>query len=112
METAMSSSDVDWMDNLPDDQMYTFDDIPKYAYVVLNGDAGYVIDKGEHVMPTMDARHLVIEVSDSDEKTVHEKLVNKYLYENKRLWVDWTKTLGPHVDTGGLSFPEPQPVLE
>lgn len=110
--TMKHDAGYDWVDTLPSDQPYTFDDIPKYAYVVLNSRPGYVIDKGSHVVPSMSARHLCVEVSDSDEKTVHEKLVNKYLYEGRRLWVDWTETLGPHVDGGGMDFPAPQPVME
>jgi len=102
----------DWTADLPDDMTFTFDDIQPYAYVSLSGDGGYVIDKGDHVVPPMDARHLLIEVSDDREIKLHEKLVNKYLYEGKKLWVDWTKTLGPHVSTGGLDYPAPQPVTE
>lgn len=118
MVTTMGDN-INWAENLPDDQLYSFDDIEKYTYVRLRGDEGFVVDKGDHIMPTMDARHLQVEIyndnsgsSYREKQNVHEKLVNKFLYENKNLWVDWTGRLGPHVDTGSMDFPAPQPVTD
>lgn len=93
-------SDYTWIgDDVPDDQLYTYEDIEKYSYVILNGKPGYVIDKGDHIVGSMDGiGHLLIEPYDGDgrDRKVHEKLVNRYLYEKHRLWVDWRGDLGPH----------------
>lgn len=82
----------------PDDQLFTFEDIEKYTFVRVNGDPGYVIDKGSHLEDAINARHVLIEFLDEDRDsfTIHEKLVNERLYKKRKLWVDWTGGLNPH----------------
>lgn len=80
------------------DQQYTFDDIELYAHVVLKGDHGWVLDKGDHVAPEIKHwRHLYIEFNDNDRDStnLNEKLVNKYLREKEVLWVDFDNMLFP-----------------
>lgn len=75
------------------EQMLTFDDVPKYALVKLRGYTGYVLDKGEHV-GQRDGRHMLIsyeaENAPSSETKLHERVVNKYLHEQRNLFVDFT----------------------
>lgn len=76
------------------DQLYTFDDIPLYARVYYMGRLGWVIKKGEDIVNTVsDSRHLKIQYKEKHANRkhshVHEKLVNKFLRKQERLWVDF-----------------------
>lgn len=75
---------------------YTFDDIEPYTYVVLRGRPGWVLDKGDHVVDTVEnAEHVYIEFADDNDNgddssiRLHERFVNKYLKNRETLWVDW-----------------------
>lgn len=99
----MNRHEYSWVNgDVPDDQLYTYDDIEKYTYVIVNGVQGYVLDKGQHLVKAVDARHMLVERHNQDHKDdelrLHEKLVNRYLYEQDRLWVDWDGQLGPHAN--------------
>lgn len=82
----------------PDDQIYTFEDIEKYTYVLLDGNPAHVIDKGKHIHDAVNARHMLIEPLDEDREPVilHERLVNERLYKRRRLWVDWENRISPY----------------
>lgn len=75
------------------EQEKTFDDVPKYALIKLRGETAYVLDKGEHV-GNRDGKYMLIsyesENASSSETKLHERVVNKYLHEQKNLFVDFT----------------------
>lgn len=80
-----------------DESLFTFDDIPENAHVYFRGISGWVTKMGDDVAPQVNARHIEISLQESiggrDTIRLHERLVNKYLHEKRRLWVN----LGNHM---------------
>lgn len=83
---------------MPDDgvhpeQTKTFDDIPKYSLIKLRGYIAYVLDKGEHI-GQRDGKFMLVSYESENaprtETQIHERVVNKYLHEQKNLFVDFT----------------------
>lgn len=79
------------------DQLFTFDDIERYETVVYNGDLGYVFEKGSDVS-VANGEHLKIEFVETDNRAtddmvIRRNLVNKYLREQRQLWVDFGHNL-------------------
>lgn len=81
-----------------DDQLYTYDDVERYSRVVYRGNEAYVIEKGDDVVSESDNRHIKIRYKDRphnrDTRTIMERHVNKYLAQQRILWVDWNEKLG------------------
>lgn len=72
----------------------SFDEIEPYNRAIYNGRPCYILDKGDHLVnrrDLQDEKHLYLEFYDSDKDpiTLHESLVNKYLREKRRFWVDF-----------------------
>jgi hypothetical protein len=96
------------------DPRKTFDDIERYQYIVFRGDPGYVLEKGEHILPASSGSHLQIEIFGEREegtKTIplHERIVKRYLNQREKLFVDWDDTVSLHSDSPTKDFPEPVP---
>lgn len=94
MKTMRNGTVCELPDNgVHPEQTKTFDDIEKYTLVRLRGNWAYVLDKGEH-LKDRDGRYLLVsyesENVSSDQTTIHERVVNKYLHEQKNLFVDFT----------------------
>lgn len=74
-------------------QLYTFDDVPKYRRVYYMGRLGWVVQKGHTVREGSDGRHIKIQYKEKHANRkyskIHEKLVNRFLRNKKRLWVDF-----------------------
>jgi hypothetical protein len=83
-------------------QLYTFDDIPKYCRVYYMGRLGWVVQKGYNVRDNNGDRHIKIQYKEKHAgkkySKVHEKLVNKFLRKQKRLWVDFDKQFEEYHD--------------
>lgn len=79
-----------------DDGLLTFEDVNLYTKCEYKGERGWIIDKGEHLIPEVDSRHLRIEFEfDMEPAMVHERLVNRRLKEGRELWVDFDHKLTP-----------------
>jgi len=102
---------------LPDDavhpdQVMTFDDVELYCYVRLRGDPGFVIDKGDH-LSNRDGRHLLISFTEGadrekNETKLHERVVNKYIHENKHLFVDFQNIIPMGKEPQNYTVPLPE----
>jgi len=88
-----------------DDQMFTFEDIGLYMKCEYRGHRGWIVEKGDHVSKrdNTDASHIKIkydpgeEVAGRDESRLHERIVNKALRKDGRLWVDFGhRMMGEH----------------
>lgn len=74
----------------------TFDDVNLYTKCEYKGERGWIMDKGDHLIPEVDSRHLNIEFeADIESAMVHERLVNRRLAEGRELWVDFDHKLTP-----------------
>ena len=87
------------------DQMFTFEDLELYMKCEYRGHRGWIIEKGEQVSNSgaSNARHIKIkydpgeELAGRDESRLHERIVNKALRKNGRLWVDFGhRMMGEH----------------
>ena len=86
------------------DQIFTFEDVELYMKCEYRGHRGWVIAKGDDVSNHgSDARHIKIkydpgeELAGRDESRLHERIVNKALRKNGRLWVDFGhRMMGEH----------------
>jgi len=80
-------------DGVHPDQLMAFDDVPLYSLVKLRGYTAYVIDKGEHIGQN-DGRYMLLSYesanSPRNRTRLHERVVNKYLHEQRNLFVDFT----------------------
>jgi hypothetical protein len=77
---------------VPDDQTYTFEDVESGMLCFFKGREAIIGQKGAEIVPSTRGRHLVLYYTDdngTDERRIHEALVNKYLYQKKKLWVDF-----------------------
>lgn len=84
-----------------DDQLFTFRDVPKYAYVVFRGHPGYVTQKGRNVHPYATGLHMKIQYVNGgpggrNSSKLAKSLVNKYLREKHSLWVDFAEDMHPY----------------
>lgn len=110
--TMRNGQVVELPDNgVHDDQVMTFDDVPLYAYCILRGDPAFVLDKGDH-LDDRDGRHLMLSFTPrssrkSDQINLHERVVNKYLHENKHFFVDFTEDV-PEGVRNDYDFPIPE----
>lgn len=73
--------------------LFGYEDIEPPAKCILRGHSGVIGDKGEYILENTKGRHIHVFYT-SDEKAgedamVHENLVNKYLKEKRKLWVDF-----------------------
>lgn len=77
----------------------TYDDIEPYTRVVIDGYNGWIIDKGEHIVESVeDGGHIYVEFveeagHDSGSRRMHENLVNHHLENREHLWVDFGNRL-------------------
>lgn len=82
-----------------EEQVLGYDDLEPYTRVKLDGREGWVLDKGPHVIGEVEEHeHIYIEFTTSERgkdsfRRMHENLVDKYLRERKKLWVDWDNRL-------------------
>lgn len=114
-QTVMRNGEVV---ELPDtgehrDQVMAFRDVPLYSYVILRGNPGFVLDKGEHLSDS-DGKHMLISFTpqssrESDETKLHERIVNKYLHESKHMFVDFTHDVPTGV-SNDYNIPLPEEV--
>jgi len=81
----------------------TFDDIECGCLASLNGRQAIVIAKGEHVSHKRDGRHVQIQFIDEENEKefqakpkLRENIVNRYLKEKRRLWIDFDHRLNPY----------------
>jgi len=70
----------------------SFADIQPGMFVNLRGKEGYVVDKGNHIMPDTESSHIQVWFTDSKnrDKFLHEGVVNRWLNRGTDLWVDWS----------------------
>lgn len=76
-----------------------YEDVEKYTWCRFRGRYGWVMDKGDHVSDKAVGRHILIDYEDDEEPStarLHENLVNKYLRDQKWLWVDFGEKLCPY----------------
>jgi len=74
---------------------FTFDDIPKYAFCRYRGIPGFVVDKGYGVSEKAGGKHIKIELQYTtdgvrDDPILHERLVNRFIRQQRKLIIDWT----------------------
>lgn len=80
-------------------ELFTFEDIEEYDYVRYKGQQGYVLDKGEHLVPDVDASHIHIQLDTGAAVNVHEDLVTRRLAENSaELWCDFNNHVTRNID--------------
>lgn len=86
---------------------YTFEDIEPYSYVHLDGQRGWILDKGDHLAETNDptSEHIMVQLvpdsenEEAEEKLLHERVVNIYLRDQRKLWVDFGNRIAPSGDS-------------
>lgn len=81
-----------------EEQLFDFDDIELYTRVYWRGRPGWILDKGYHVSDgDPDARHILVQYEGNydgrREANIHENIVNKYLADGRKLWVDFDEHL-------------------
>lgn len=90
------SSNYETDDEVPDEQVYTFDDVEEGQWCQYKGRPGIIVDKGDHIIDGHEQPHLVIQFTEGDghpNKRFCESIVNKYIYEKNKLWIDFERKI-------------------
>jgi hypothetical protein len=82
---------------------YSFEDIEPYTFVRYNGRPGWVLDKGNHLVPSIPhSSHIHIQFTDdpdrdhkNETKEMHENVVDQYIEQGRRLFIDFEDALMP-----------------
>lgn len=105
---ASSGNQTTNKDGTTDDQQYTFEDIKRYTRCEWLGNFGWIMDKGDHLHPSVPTtEHLYIEYKNEngerDNVKLRKELVNKYLRNREKLWVDFGDVLYPECNLNNNS---------
>lgn len=81
------------------DPVMTFEDVEPYQFVVYRDCGGYILDKGDHVLPHVADEYVSIDFIDTgpagnSQTNLSKTLVNKYLRKKEKLFVDF----GHHIE--------------
>lgn len=84
----------------PTKMLYSFDDIRIGNIGEFCGRRVLVVAKGEDVSQSIEGRHIQLQYIDNSETSrrpkVKENVVNRYLNEQRRLWIDFDFVLDPY----------------
>jgi len=83
-------------------EAYSFEDISKYDRVYYLDYEAIVIEKGSNVSSVKGEQIKIEYLGDGPSRanttTLQKSLVNRYLHEQRKFWVDWRDHVGPYKD--------------
>lgn len=86
------STNYDHNDTVPEEQVYTFEDVEEGLWCQYKGRPGVIVDKGDHILEDHRQPHMVVQFTEGSghpNKRFCRSIVNKYLYEKQKLWIDF-----------------------